>query len=58
MKKTSEKKPATKKPAAKAGKDGVLLERTDKVVLRDKNTVLKIFGPSYKVSLILNEARN
>lgn len=58
MKKTSEKKPATKKPAAKAGKDGVLLERTDKVVLRDKNTVLKIFGPSYKVSLILNEAMN
>ncbi len=39
-------------------KDAVLLERTDKVVMRDKDTVLKIFGPSYKVSLILNEAMN
>jgi thiamine kinase-like enzyme len=61
MKKTSTKKAAEAKKAkapAKAKKDGVLLERTDKVVLRDKNTVLKIFGPSYKVSLILNEAMN
>ena len=60
MKKTSTKKTAAepKKAPAKAKKDGVLLERTDKVVLRDKNTVLKIFGPSYKVSLILNEAMN
>ena len=59
MKKTSTKKTAAEKKApAKAKKDGVLLERTDKVVLRDKNTVLKIFGPSYKVSLILNEAMN
>ena len=41
-----------------AKKDGILLERTDKVVSRDKNTVLKIFGPSYKVSAILNEAMN
>ena len=48
------------KPAAKlvAKKDGILLERTDKVVTRDKNTVLKVFGPSYKVSAILNEAMN
>ena len=36
----------------------VLLERTDKVVTRDKDTVLKIFGPSYKVSAVLNEAMN
>ena len=48
------------KPAAKlvAKKDSILLERTDKVVTRDKNTVLKIFGPSYRVSAILNEAMN
>ena len=60
MKKTSTKKTAAepKKAPAKAKKAGVLLERTDKVVLRDKDTVLKIFGPSYKVSLILNEAMN
>ena len=36
----------------------VLLERTDKVVTRDRDTVLKIFGPSYKVSAVLNEAMN
>jgi len=42
----------------RATKKGVLLERTDKVVCRDGNTVLKVFGPSYKVSLILNEAMN
>ena len=41
-----------------AKKGAVLLERTDKVVSRDKDTVLKIFGPSYKVSAILNEAMN
>lgn len=65
-KKTVEKK-ASAKPAAKAkparkaqgaGRGNVLLERTDKVVSRDKNTVLKVFGPSYKVSAILNEAMN
>ena len=55
MKKTSKKKSTAKAPRAKGG---VLLERADKVVLRDKNSVLKIFGPSYKVSLILNEAMN
>jgi len=55
MKKTSKKKTAAKAPRAKGG---VLLERTDKVILRDKDSVLKIFGPSYKVSLILNEAMN
>ena len=48
-------KPATKLVAKKGA---VLLERTDKVVSRDKDTVLKIFGPSYKVSAILNEAMN
>ena len=56
MKKTStKKKTAAKAPRAKGG---VLLERADKVILRDKDSVLKIFGPSYKVSLILNEAMN
>ena len=44
--------------APRAVKAGVLMERTDKVVTRDKDTVLKIFGPSYKVSAILNEAMN
>ena len=55
MKKTSTKKAPAKKGAKKAD---VLLERADKVVLRDKDSVLKIFGPSYKVPLILNEAMN
>ena len=52
---------ASKSPkAAKCAKKcaNVLLERTDKVVTRDKDTVLKIFGPSYKVSAVLNEAMN
>ena len=52
---------ASKAPkAAKCAKKcaNVLLERTDKVVPRDKDTVLKIFGPSYKVSAVLNEAMN
>ncbi len=39
-------------------KDGVLLERAHKVVMKDKESVLKIFGPEYKVSAILNEAMN
>ena len=47
----------TKRQTVKKAKD-VLQERTDKVICRDKDTVLKIFGPSYKVSLILNEAMN
>ncbi len=57
MKKTTAKKVPTKRgrPSRQAG---VLLERTDKVVTKDKNIVLKIFGPSYKVSAILNEAMN
>ena len=49
MKKTT----AKKVPAKRSGQRrqaGVLLERTDKVVTKDKGTVLKIFGPSYKVS--------
>ena len=57
MKKTVEKKACAKKGAAKKPAN-VLLERTDKVICRDKDTVLKIFGPDYKVSLILNEAMN
>ncbi len=56
------KKTSVKKVPAKRGRprrqDSVLLERTDKVVMKDKGTVLKIFGPSYKVSAILNEAMN
>ena len=67
MKNTAEKKNVEKKTGSKSGvaKSGVakkganvLLERTDKVICRDKDTVLKIFGPDYKVSLILNEAMN
>ncbi len=67
MKKLTEKKPVAKKPGrpAKAAtekkaapKKNVLLERTDKVITRDRDTVLKVFGPSYKVSAILNEAMN
>ena len=60
MKKTSTKKAATvaRKEPKTAKKTGVLLERTDKVVTKDKGTVLKVFGPSYKVSAILNEAMN
>ena len=53
--------PAKKIPAKRGRprkQDRVLLERTDKVVTRDKDTVLKVFGPSYKVSAILNEAMN
>ena len=59
MKKASTKKASTavdREP--KTAKKGVLLERADKVVTRDKGTVLKVFGPSYKVSAILNEAMN
>ena len=67
MKKNQEKKAVAKaepvkKIPAKRGRprkqDSVLLERTDKVVTKDKGTVLKVFGPSYKVSAILNEAMN
>ena len=53
--------PAKKIPAKRgrpSKQDRVLLERTDKVVTKDKDTVLKVFGPSYKVSAILNEAMN
>ena len=59
MKKASTKKASTavdREP--KTAKKGVLLERADKVVTKDKGTVLKVFGPSYKVSAILNEAMN
>ena len=52
-------KTVEKTPAKGAGrKANVLMERTDKVVTRDKDTVLKIFGSNYKVSAILNEAMN
>ena len=57
MKKTSVKKVPAKRGSQRR-QAGVLLERTDKVVTKDKGTVLKIFGPSYKVSAILNEAMN
>ena len=59
MKKTSTKKiTRTTNHKPRTTKKGVLLERTDKVVTKDKGTVLKVFGPSYKVSAILNEAMN
>ena len=57
MKKTTAKKVPAKRGSQRR-KSNVLLERTDKVVTKDKGTVLKIFGPSYKVSAILNEAMN
>ena len=61
-KKTAAKAEPAKKIPAKRGRprkqDQVLLERTDKVVTKDKGTVLKVFGPGYKVSAILNEAMN
>lgn len=60
MKKTSTKKtaaPAGRKPQ-EAKKANILLQRTDKIVTKDNGTLLKIFGPSYKVSAILNEAMN
>lgn len=57
MKKIAEKKAGAKKGVTKKSAN-VLLERTDKVICRDKDTVLKIFGPDYKVSAILNEAMN
>ena len=61
MKTTAKAVPAKKIPAKRGRprkQDQILLERTDKVVTKDKGTVLKIFGPSYKVSAILNEAMN
>jgi aminoglycoside phosphotransferase len=69
MKKAFEKKSVAKKvprsvnaniptPKPSTDRKNVLQERTDKVICRDKDTVLKIFGPTYKVSLILNEAMN
>ncbi len=51
------KKAPVAKKAAKA-KSNVLMERTDKVITKDGDSVLKVFGPSYLVSDILNEAMN
>ena len=49
----------TVKAAAKpATGDEILQERPNKLVVRDGDTVLKIFDPSYQVSAILNEAMN
>lgn len=39
-------------------KEDILLERTGKVIVKDNGTLLKVFGPNYKVSAILNEAMN
>ncbi len=59
MKKTSTNKtPKAAERKPQAAKKDVLLQRTDKVVTKDNGTLLKIFGPSYKVSDILNEAMN
>ena len=57
-KKAEKKQKAALRPRHAAKKQNVFLERRDKVVMKDGDTVLKIFGPSYKVSLILNEAMN
>ena len=52
-------KAAAALPAKLPAKDGdILLERAHKVVKKDNGTVLKVFGPEYKVSAILNEAMN
>ncbi len=51
-------KAAAAKKTCTRTKNNVILERTDKVVTRDKDTLLKVFGPTYKVSAILNEAMN
>jgi aminoglycoside phosphotransferase len=56
VKKCAAVKAAPKKTVKKTA--NILLERTDKVITKDKDTVLKVFGPSYKVSAILNEAMN
>ena len=51
-------KAAKRAKKAPAAGDEVLQERTGKLIVRDGATVLKIFGPEYKVSDILNEAMN
>lgn len=56
--KVAEKPASPRRPGRPPKGETVLQERSDKVICRDKDTVLKIFGPSYKVSLILNEAMN
>ena len=54
-----EKTSAAALPVKPPVKDGdILLERAHKVVKKDHGTVLKVFGPEYKVSAILNEAMN
>ena len=62
-KKTAAAKPPKAEKTAKAAAkpatgDEILQERPNKLVVRDGNTVLKIFDPSYQVSAILNEAMN
>ena len=56
--KTSKNKSSDKPAKAPASGDEVLLQREGKLIVRDGDTVLKIFGPEYKVSDILNEAMN
>jgi len=51
-------KPAARKKKAAAEKGDILVERPGKLILRDGETVLKIFGPEYRKSAILNEAMN
>ena len=38
--------------------DRIIAIRTDKIVYRDGNTVLKVFDPSYSTADIFNEALN
>ncbi len=61
-KKAPAKKATVKKAATKVAVpfkiEDVLLERKNKVIVKDGDTVLKIFGEEYKVSAILNEAMN
>ena len=55
---TAAKPPKAEKPAKPATGDEILQERPNKLVVRDGDTVLKIFDPTYQVSAILNEAMN
>ena len=61
MKKTTSAKPVSRPKGTKSPKpagDELLQQRPGKLIVRDGATVLKIFGPEYKVSDILNEAMN
>lgn len=45
-------------PLESVEKGEILLQREHKIVVKEGDSVLKIFGPEYRVSAILNEAMN